>query len=649
MMRLFWLLLGVLAIHHSGDESDLCARCGESDSSEVCRQCRGNEGIPIDSIRIETSGSVPEGVEDMTASSTCTEAAPGNSEKEKCMHSKCNVWIGGKSYCSQCSMASECIINGQCHRLFVPQICKPRHNGADGTCESCGVGYFLYKNGCYRTNTDVGLLICTDTTINSAGVCIKCAAGYFNNPAPPTPDKPPCIACNETSSVDRYEGISNCAACIAPNPNTTETVAKCTSCFDGFYGINDCSKKCDESCKACASGGKADCTLCNSDKRLQRKPGSQTGTCVDACEGTYFLLENENMCYLCSDINKGGIEGCETCTPISGQPGSPAVKCTGCVDGKKPGPDGSKCVACNIEGCANCSEDGSCMKCNEGKYLSLAKECVADCKSLGNYYDENGECKPCDNSCASCSGAANKCASCPAGKRLSYDNEDKPEVGTCVDGCKPGGAFGCRECGAKIEGTAYCSRCSGGLVPLNGVCVANAARTRFCEEVTDGSCNKCANGYFIQTGGCYQADRFPGKSICTEISNDGKCKTCANGLSANDLGACPSCDSSCETCSKASDPNACIKCATGYYMSGGDCVKCTNNSNGIIGVKDCTSCDPPASGQGSVICYVSDAGKSGLLSSQAMAGLSAASIIVTGGLAGFLCWWFIYHRRSGSH
>ncbi|EFO65566.1 VSP, partial [Giardia lamblia P15] len=380
------------------------------------------------------------------------------------------------------------------------------------------------------------------------------------------------------------------------------------------------------------------------------------------------------------------IPGCSTCeTPPGGE-----QTCTGCTDGgqkvrpdrkgcidecpadsneregictcaetHQPSGDGLTCVlkaACNTPNCKACDNPKTdkevCTECNGGNYLTPTNQCVPDCTAIGGYHgDADKKCKKCNSECAECVGpASNQCSACPTGKALTYTNgEDPTQGGACGDACTVD-KNGCKACGAKIGGTDYCSQCSVGTqAPLNGVCTANA-RAQFCAQVTEGSCTSCSGGYFLKNGGCYQADRQPGKQICTLADSKGGCETCANGLPPSSSDVCPSCHPTCKTCSVASNPDKCTSCAAGYYMVGlndGTCTSCERDSGNVKGVSGCLSCDPPSNSQGTVLCYLTkddstggSTNRSGL-SMGAIAGISVAVVIVVGGLVGFLCWWFL--------
>ena len=107
----------------------------------------------------------------------------GSSSTDHCASNKCDVTIGGKTYCSQCA-TGYVPIDGTCTDISGDTSkCTTNSNGA---CTQCGPGYFLHKGGCYKFGGEVGSIICTDPSTSdgspAAGACTTCASGYFKNP-----------------------------------------------------------------------------------------------------------------------------------------------------------------------------------------------------------------------------------------------------------------------------------------------------------------------------------------------------------------------------------------------------------------------------------------------------------------------------------
>ena len=184
--------------------------------------------------------------------------------------------------------------------------------------------------------------------------------------------------------------------------------------------------------------------------------------------------------------------------------------------------------------------------------------------------------------------------------------------GECVDACKTGtGAGGCNTCGLEVAGVKYCSKCATDTeAPLNGACATSTTRVNFCTTVANGACTKCAAGYFLQNGGCYENSRAPGDLLCSVVGADGTCTTCYAGAKTGTAGGCNTC------------PSGCLNCMTP-----------TGESKAV-----CTSCLSGAQPNGSGSCG------SGGLSAGAIAGIVIAVLVVVGGLTGFLVWWFVCRK-----
>ncbi|ESU39881.1 Variant-specific surface protein, partial [Giardia duodenalis] len=456
-----------------------------------------------------------------------------------------------------------------------------------------GTNYFLHKGGCYAQATAPGSTICK--TAGAAGVCEVCQAGYFKNPAS-TSDatKQSCIACGDTTGADSNIGVANCAECTAPTTS-------------GSSG----------------SSQKATCTKCASPKYLKAD-----GTCGEAsdCTGTTFPKADNsagNKCVSCSNASDGGITDCSECSLL---------------------PSVSKSSTTLI----------SCTKCSSGNLSPLKNECMQNCPA-GMYADSNRVCLACHTSCASCkdNNAESSCTACYPGSVLSYGSDNTK--GTCIPECTGAFMTHCKAecCTLDVGGSRYCDACEDGYAPIDGVCTAMSTGARDASgcKASGGKCTACTGDYALLSGGCYNTQALPGKAVCTQADSNGQCTTCANGQNAN-AGNCPACAEGCAECKDST--STCTACLTGYYLSGTKCVKCSENSNGIQGVPNCVSCAAPAS-SGTVTCYVTQTptvdptdpsvNKTGL-SSGAIAGISIAVIAVVGGLAGFLCWWFVCRGKA---
>ncbi|ESU34792.1 Variant-specific surface protein [Giardia duodenalis] len=591
--------------------------------------------------------------------------------------------VGGTEACTECKYAGNVPINGACKQKDDSAVTTSGCNKANETglaedkvCEQCEDAYFLYKGGCYGVDNETGQKLCTKA---AKGACTEAAPGYFVPPNVVKSDQS-VIACNDTISVPvldgrSYVGVAHCMLCNSPEiaKDPTPKPAVCTTCEDGYFGAT--CEKCHDSCKTCEATGDTRCKSCT--------------------EETHFLgaaSGGEGKCISCGDASGNtwkGVDGCLKCT-TSGKENAPAT-CTECQEGKylKGGDPTScilrnactgthfpndnaenkkKCLPCGdhvnggIENCAECSllssVSGSatvlikCSKCGSDKKLSPLKDACLDSCPAGTY-DKQNVCTPCHSSCASCIDATSTtCTACYSGFVLN--TTAGASAGTCIQECTGKYAENCEagQCTAVVGGSKYCSKCKAGFVPVDGFCVSTTSRAPTGCTPGDGVCTACTGSYFLQSGGCYQSTTYPGNTLCSSAAN-GKCQTCANGQTADkSSGFCPACPDGCSKCTGSASPQQCSGCFPGYYKFGDKCVKCDASANGIVGVPNCVSCAPPSNGQGSVICYVNgsgtsraDANRSGL-SPSAIAGVPVVVIIIVGGLAGFLCWWFIGRRKA---
>ncbi|ESU45247.1 Variant-specific surface protein [Giardia duodenalis] len=539
---------------------------------------------------------------------SCAKCTSSNTQNTPATCTEC-----AENYYLKTNGATSCVTAEQCGEGFfattVENIkkcvsCGDATNGVDG-CEKCTApAQGKVKPTCTK---------CTGKYLKTAPdgttTCIEknaCTNDFF--PVDDSSNGHKCVSCGDTTGVTvdtnkNYVGVANCAKCNAPQAiqgsSGGTATATCTECAAGFLHTSS----------------------------------EGATSCVETCPEGYFEHTASNTkkktCQSCATANSlnpsvTGIPGCASCTYTEGD--TSVLTCSECEQGKKPSLDGKSCNTCSDSNCAFCNSQQVCEGCNSGyildgaactqqtcstpdcktctnpktaneactacvstHYLTPTAQCIADCAALSGYHgDADKTCKRCDPSCADCVGAgANQCSACPAGRALKYTQPDTPSNGgSCGEQCAVS-ADGCADCGAQIGGTAYCSRCTNTQqAPLNGDCAANS-RAAFCQQVSNGACTQCKEGYFLRDGGCYQIDRQPGKSVCT-AAQGGKCTTCANGLTA-DNGSCGVCHASCATCSAAGDASKCKTCATGYYKTGtadGPCKPC---SQGLAGCRQCTA------------------------------------------------------------
>lgn len=154
------------------------------------------------------------------------------------------IW-GGNKYCSRCSVKSEYLVDGKCLSSTNNSACTS-HDSPDGTCKSCGAGYFLYKGRCYSiTHGAPGNLIYKEVD-TAPGVCKLCQADFFRLPELAA-DRHSCMLCNDTSEyeynvpdsyydVRTFTGVKDCRKCSFKGEVTTSlNKPVCEACHSDYY------------------------------------------------------------------------------------------------------------------------------------------------------------------------------------------------------------------------------------------------------------------------------------------------------------------------------------------------------------------------------------------------------------------------------
>ncbi|ESU44140.1 Variant-specific surface protein [Giardia duodenalis] len=291
-------------------------------------------------------------------------------------------------------------------------ICKTPGT-TPGVCQACADGYFK-ESGASATAascTKCGDENCATCTVGTtANKCTKCVEGYFVGAAGSTEGA--CVACGDAvTGSNGFKGVDGCAKCTKPddssspatctecNTNYLKTesagatscvtaencgegffatavnnIKKCVSCSDKTNGVDGCEK-----CTAPGEGKtKPACTKCSGSNYLKTVDGATTCVIKGDCNGGYFpndSVDSKKQCILCNKATTGGIDGCTECALLSSPSRAVLITCSACVSGKKPNTDGSQCIACDIDGCARCSEASKCSQCGDGHRLE-GETCV---------------------------------------------------------------------------------------------------------------------------------------------------------------------------------------------------------------------------------------------------------------------------------
>ena len=360
-------------------------------------------------------------------------------------------------------------IDSLCRPSSSPQAITAGCTGSDGAaltdsstaCGMCsGSGFFLFRGGCYSTESTAGSEICTTA---SEGKCTACNTKdnyiFQNRAATVTPGNE-CILCSDAKGADGYKGVANCNTCTAPG---SAGAATCSVCQDGYYlDNNGACQKCDtNSCLTCETSA-TQCISCPEGKYL--KDGNTCVTESGCTTNQYYLDKANRKCLACSTITD-----CTQCT-LDQATGKP--KCTNCgVKISRTALDGtSTCVTKDYAGCQGdnkelfmkedttvyllCGDDSDGDDKNKGtpncktctKTQDGAKPVCDTCKE-GFFFEESSKgCSACGTNCATCSESTNpnKCLSCRAGYFL-VDAEGGKKCVAC-DSIPDGGREGCSTC-----------------------------------------------------------------------------------------------------------------------------------------------------------------------------------------------------------
>ena len=366
--------------------------------------------------------------------------------------------IKGSNYCSRCNPVTKLCI--EC----VSDIYTPDEFGGCKLTKKCERGNHYCLQCSYEDNLcnicdnsyypdEIGRCSYTDKCqISSKGICLKCREDYI------------LIGITDYIILDQsnniYEGLKMCKSLLSEDFLNCEKISQekgyCKQCKKGFY-LNKGDRKC------------TDVLNC-----LE----SSFGVCKKCIEG-YYLDKKENKC-----LRQNGI--LNHC-----QESINSINCDTC-ENKYFFDENGKCV--NTKFCTEGNENGVCIKCLEGYYLSnfdnictSEKECLNGIYDIGicnlcidGYYIDykDGKCKSNqeDNEFKFCKIADNnKCKECIENYHISLDNK-------CTK------AYFCEE----VE-NGICKRCSSNLhLSLDNNCTL----TEHCKYTNGNECIECEDKYY---------------------------------------------------------------------------------------------------------------------------------------------------------
>ena len=335
--------------------------------------------------------------------------------------------------------------------LVCDPSCKTCFGASVTNCTSCYSGNVLKGGSCFAC-TDSNAISClildqsfstsciigfttayyldANGTSVAGGVCRACATNCkkCDQNGPGTCDDGECFV-----GYQKFQGLSNCTACMYGCSSCSIYDLSCHSCPEGQFGTPGSCQVCDSSCLTCSNT--TVCLSCQRGSNLINNTcyaipagcatlSLTTGTCSACLQG--YNLSN-NQCVL--DTTCSANSTCVTC----GQGFYfPSASCTLCP---------AVCTQCPaIANCFTCNplNTSKCLKCLDGYYLSanaICTPCPAGCplcsspsfcfESSPGYYlvpDQNGVSlgiiKICNSPCATCKFDPNNCLTCQSGWTL---------------------------------------------------------------------------------------------------------------------------------------------------------------------------------------------------------------------------------------
>ena len=480
-------------------------------------------------------------------------------------------------------------IDSLCQPSSSPQAITAGCTGSDGAaltdsstaCGMCSGGFFLFRGGCYSTESTAGSEICTAA---SGGKCTACNTGasgkyVIQNGDPGAAPGTECILCSDAAGANGYKGVAGCGTCS--HMGSSAGSATCSACQAGAFLEGGQCTVCGVDCLVCASA--TECGTCTAGKYLKADK-----TCVDAAEclsGTYADPAN-GQCKACStiDANCGTCEyndtagkgRCLTCTAKSDKIPRTAVDGTStCVtkgyNGCK-GADGAAFITDDKSACLLCSDTSVDETKPNDRGVAGRKTCEKSsaappsCSAcLPGYFFETGTktCTLCKGNCEVCGsgGEISTCTKCLLGFFLKSDGGK-----ACIpcDSTTEGGSADCQEC--TNAGTFKCTKCKSNYRKQpNGDANDDYTCTRTCEDGsacggTAGACkaavldDKGAFRYYCSL--CGQSNYVPIDGKCVDKNSNANGNTCAKGV--------------------------CTSCTTGYFLYMGGCYSTTSAPGSLM-------------------------------------------------------------------
>lgn len=535
------LLLQTICINPSSLQTEVgatnseCYRTITLGGDTVCTDCRDYSKVPIDGKCVPNESGIciiPSGY--TSSCSACTSGYilfedgcynPDGKYAPLICAVENRYIIEGAVYCSKCAYLDYVPVDGSCDSGSFTNTCS------QNVCTSCGYGYFLFNNGCVRTNSALGKLVCAG--VAKDGKCTQCADGFSAD------STGMCVHCT----------VTHCSSC----PSGQDT---CSTCKEGFYLSAGVCKLCRNHCSVCSSDN--DCSKCR----------------MNAHE---LIVGSEKVCIGCGDINSqhGGYIGIQFCSQCTLPPTPGAVQCQKCLPNyyslTDPKTSFLTCHATCPAGTYGESYSKVCRNCSQNCLVCQNSYGCDECAP--GYYASFSGCTPCKTpGCSKCIERYTDVICEMCAPETPYMNLVGTEcIATCPEGSSP------------EQGTPTRCVCNFGygLTETRDACVkCNDKYCKICAENPD-ICTECLYG--SKTNGAPECPPPVCAANCKSCSNSGHglCDICQKGFRLTTESKCEKCTD--QNCLECTDSAAiCTSCKHGFRVSSDVCVQCGH---------ECKTCD----------------------------------------------------------